>query len=98
MNRSIRRPSAIIRAQKQWGECALFARSSLRARGIRGDLRPLDEIASGRRGKAVPTGISQLALDLHRAGMSGEEIRALLSEKLTDIVHEVTSETGPNAA
>jgi hypothetical protein len=94
--RQVRRPSAIARAQQRWGEVALDGRRQLRAAGVRGDLRPLDEIASGSRGGSVPRGIAQLALDLRAAGMPAEQVAALLTDALTQIVADVAN--GPSAA
>lgn len=88
--------TAMERAAAVWGQVALDGRSQLRASGVRGDLRPLDEQASGRRGRAVPRGVSRLAIELHEAGMPATQIRALLTDALDEIVGIAVG--GPGAA
>jgi hypothetical protein len=84
--RVVGRQPAMARAAERWGAVGLDGRRELRAAGVRGDLRPLDDLASGRRGSAVARGVVQLALDLQEAGMPVHKIKALLAPALLELV------------
>jgi len=62
--------SATTRACRAWQTKAVVIRGDLRAQGVHGDLRTLDEIAAGRRGTSVPTQLTKLAMEMRDHGMS----------------------------
>lgn len=84
------RDRALKRAQRIWGDAALHARHTARAAGTRGELRTLDEVASGRRGVAVPKGLATFALEMAQAGIAHEQIEATITVAVMQIVRSVT--------
>ena len=99
--RGARSGGAIARAERAWGECALDARTTLRRRGVRGDLRNLDEIASGRRGHAVPQGLVSFAMGLSASGLPLLEIESRVVAAALSMVRAACNEgaaDGPHAA
>lgn len=78
--------TAVSRAVHAWGECALHTRQMLRERGVRGELRTLDEIAAKQRGKAVPKGIAAFAMELRDAGVEPDAIIAQLQGVVAQMV------------
>lgn len=76
----LRTTTAVERAGKVWGEAALYARHELRRKGCHKDLRHLDDIASGRRGSAVPRGLTAFAKELRDAGEPLDVTRARLQD------------------
>ena len=61
--------SALTCAQRAWGNAALDTRHELRARGVHGPLRRLDERARGARGGSVAHMLFHDALDEARHGL-----------------------------
>ena len=49
-----KKSKATVKAMRHWGEAWLHVRGELRAGGVHGDLRRIDDRASGTRGRAVP--------------------------------------------
>lgn len=95
MTDALSKRSAFVKAQKRWGEFALHSRGELRrVYGVRGDLRALDEAASGRRGVAVPRGLAAMAIELHGAGMPKDQILARLHDAITQIVAMACQQDG----
>ena len=92
---------AITRATRIWGDAAVHARTALRTAGVRGDLRPLDEIASGRRGHCVPRGLATFALELAERGLPAQQIEETITVAVMQIVRSATAardQRGPHAA
>lgn len=75
--------TAIAVATRRWQEAALHIRTQLRERGVRGDLRPLDDYASGHRGTAAAKQLHTLVAEAHAGGLPAESLAASL-ETLTD--------------
>ena len=84
-----------------WGEAAVETRTELRARGVHGQLRRLDEQSSGRRGHAVPTQAYADALDMAAHGLPLEVARDRMTQALSAIVAlayaQHAKESGPKA-
>lgn len=72
--------SALNRACKAWQCQAALVRGGLRRMGVHGELRTLDLVAAGRRGKSAPRGLAMFAHELYAAGATREEV----IERLTD--------------
>jgi hypothetical protein len=95
---------ALARATRIWGDAALHARTALRTAGVHGDLRPLDEIASGRRGHCVPRGLATFALELAERGLPHQQIEETITVAVMQIVRSATAardrqdQHGPHAA
>lgn len=47
------RGTAVQRAARRWQECALYVRGELRAQGVHGELRRLDDYVNGQRGAGM---------------------------------------------
>lgn len=92
--RGFTKTPAVAKAQRIWGEAAVFARHELRAKGCHRDLRHLDEIASGRRGVAVPRGLTAFAKELRDAGESFDVARMRLQDAAAQIAALVYAEQG----
>lgn len=87
------RESAIQRAQRIWGDAALHARHHMREVGVEGTLRTMDELASGRRGVAVPKGLATFAMEMASAGIATHEIERTITIAVMQIVRSVTTTT-----
>ncbi len=59
-----------MKAVRAWGEVWLHSRGELRAGGVRGDLRRIDDRAAGVRGRAVPVQHYNDALEMAQHGMT----------------------------
>lgn len=92
--------TAVKRAARVWQETARAARAALRAREVRGSLRALDEVASGRRGLAIPKGLALYTMAQYAAGLTPLQITEQLQEAVARIVPEVceSAHGGPHAA
>lgn len=86
---STRQGRAILRAQRIWQAEAAVIRGELRRRGVRGDLRTLDVMASGARGVAAPTGLTRVALEMRDHGLSEELTVARLTHVAQQIAQSV---------
>lgn len=87
---------AIDRACQAWQCVASVTRRDARSNGVTGQLRQLDELASGRRGRSAPTQLSHLAAEMRSVGVS----RAEASERLRGVADLIVALTydGPEAA
>lgn len=84
--RGTERPiSAVERARMAWATMANETRCDLRTIGIRGELRALDEMASGTRGRSAPTQLTKLALEMRDGRIPHEVARARLAKVGADI-------------
>ncbi len=79
--------SALLRACRVWQTEAAVIRGDLRARGVHGDLRTLDEIASGRRGTNAPTQLTKLALEMRNGGVP----EAVTAARLANVAAQITA-------
>lgn len=62
-------------------------RNDLRSKGVQGDLRTLDEIASGRRGLNAPTQLTKLAMEMRQHGIP----EAAAMARLTHVAQQITA-------
>lgn len=76
---------ALMQAQRIWQTEAAVIRGELRERGVRGDLRTLDLMASGTRGVSAPIGLTRVAIEMRDHGLSEEAIVARLTHVATQI-------------
>lgn len=86
VSRKVRAQSPIDRAALAWRECAVYVRGELRRKAVHGNLRPLDEIAAGSRGRAVPQGIALFVANLYAMGMTPDEIATALQAGLAHVI------------
>lgn len=70
---------ALTVATRRWQEAALDIRTQLRERGVRGDLRPLDDYASGHRGTAAVKQLHTLVSEAHAGGLPADALAASLT-------------------
>lgn len=84
--------TAVTRAAAVWRLAAYHVRGQLREARVRGGMRPLDEVASGRRGKAVPAGVAAMAAHLHLVGFDADDIKRALWPAWSDMVDVVCAE------
>jgi hypothetical protein len=70
-----------------WQSEAVVIRGALREQGAHGEMRALDEIASGRRGTSAPTQLTRLAIEMRDHGMS----EAAAMERLTRVAQQITA-------
>ena len=81
--------TAVERASAMWQECAVHVRGELRAHGVRGELRRLDDYASGERGAAVARFLSDFTAYAKAHGMPAHRIAAHLGELTAGVVATV---------
>jgi hypothetical protein len=86
------------KAHLMWREMAVSVRSSARARGVQGQLRWLDEVASGHRGRAVPNAMCAMALEMRRAGVPLHTAKERLAAAVEIIVRIGYEDDAPPAA
>lgn len=79
--------SAVERARRAWADMARETRTDLRAMGVHGPLRRLDDATSGTRGRAVPQGMAALALEMRAHGVP----RAEAAERLTHFAQDIVA-------
>jgi hypothetical protein len=89
--------SAIDRACIAWRTVASVTRADARDNGVHGELRQLDEVASGHRGKAAPKGIHMLAREMRAAGIPFDEAAGRLCDVALHIA-QMAYAGGPEAA
>lgn len=89
---SKRASAAIVAASQRWQEAAVHIRGQLRARGVRGELRPLNTFASGQRGKAAVRQLLTLVRHAHAGGLPAHVIASDLGALTAGIVADVYSE------
>lgn len=78
---------ALLRACRVWQTEAAVIRNDLRTQGVHGDLRTLDEIASGRRGLNAPTQLTKLAMEMRQHGIP----EAAAMARLTHVAQQITA-------
>ncbi len=93
---AVAREAALTRAGRVWRCEAALYRQDIRARGVHGPLRQLDEAASGQRGKAAPKGLAMWARELYEAGATQEEVSERLAQTARLIAQAAYD--GPEAA
>ena len=76
---------ALVKAQRIWQTEAAVIRGELRQRGVRGDLRTLDLMASGTRGVAAPIGLTRVAIEMRDHGLS----EAAAVARLTHVAQQI---------
>lgn len=79
-------------ALRVWQNRMLAFRGRLRARGVRGPLRRLDDYIAGRRGLAYVTAVASLSAYLRSLGpvpVPPDELLATLDAINTDVVYEM---------
>ena len=81
--------AAIAVAKRRWQETALHIRTQLRERGVRGDLRLLDDYASGHRGTAAVKQLHTLVSEAHAGGLPAESLAASLDAMTVGIIGAV---------
>jgi hypothetical protein len=84
---STRQGRAILRAQRIWQTEAAVIRGELRQRGVHGELRTLDLMASGTRGVAAPTGLTRVAMEMRDHGLS----EAATVARLTHVTQQIAA-------
>ena len=89
--------TAVQRASAVWQECAVHVRGELRAHGVRGELRRLDDYASGQRGDGVARFLSDFAAYAKEHGMPAHRVAAHLGELTAGVVATVYAD-GKGAA
>lgn len=83
---------AVRRASQAWQTCAVHVRGELRAHGVRGELRRLDDYASGQRGDGVARFLAEFAEYARQHGMPANRLAAHLGELTADVVTAVYAE------
>ncbi|WP_353268590.1 hypothetical protein [Gemmatimonas sp.] len=78
--------TAVARASRPWQTCTLHVRGKIRAHGVRGDLRRLDDYVRGQRGAGYARFLADFAA--HVRDVSGGAVTA---EQLTIELHEMTA-------
>ncbi len=96
--REHRTRTAVARAAKAWGECAYESRGALRQIGVRGELRRLDDYASGARGRSASTTLAEFSRVLLANGMAKEAVRERLCAMIAQTVDAVANELAQNGA
>ena len=76
---------ALMQAQRIWQTEAAVIRGELRERGVRGDLRTLDLMASGTRGVSAPIGLTRVAIEMRDHGLS----EAATVARLTHVAQQI---------
>lgn len=71
---STERHRAVRRASRVWQECAVHVRGGLRAHGVRGELRRLDEYAAGTRGAQWLAFVADFAAHCREHGLPAETV------------------------
>lgn len=85
----MKRRDAVERATRRWRECALYVRGELRHRGVHGELRRLDDYASGARGTGMVTLLADFAAYCADHGMPADRVAARLGEMTANVVADV---------
>lgn len=83
------REDAIRRASLAWGTCAVYVRGTLRAAGVKGQLRQLDEWAVGKRGRGLVGRLIDLVAWQRRHGVARQHTENCLRQLATDITDGV---------
>jgi hypothetical protein len=78
---------ALVKAQRIWQTEAAVIRGELRQRGVRGDLRTLDLMASGTRGVSAPIGLTRVAIEMRDHGLS----EAAIVARLTHVAEQIAA-------
>lgn len=60
-------------ASREWGTCSVYVRGELRAMGVKGELRRLDEYASGKRGAGALKFLADFAQFCKARGLPKEK-------------------------
>lgn len=80
---------AVTRAAQAWQTCAVHVRGELRAHGVRGYLRRLDDYAAGYRGTGVAVFLSDFAQYAKDHGMPADRVEEHLTRLVSDVVGQV---------
>lgn len=80
----------VAQVSRAWSECALHVRGQLRAYGVRGELRRLDDYTSGNRGAGMARFIAEFVAYCHEKGMPPDAIAQRLGTFTADAVAHVT--------
>jgi len=78
--------SALVRALEAWRGVAVVTRHELRERGVRGELRALDDWASGARGTSGPAQLARLVVTMRDHGVPEPVAQQRLVGVARDIV------------
>lgn len=89
--------TAVQRASALWQECAYHVRGELRAHGVRGELRRLDDYAAGQSGQSIARFLSDFAQYAKGHGMPAHRVAAHLGELTAGVVADVYTD-GKGAA
>ena len=85
----MKRGKAFDRAVEVFGECALHVRGELRAYGVRGEVRRLDDYANGKRGVGMARLLADFAMYCRERGMPEDRMAVRLREMVDGVVSEV---------
>lgn len=85
---------AVVRASRAWRECAVHVRGELRALGVRGELRRVDDYASGARGVSTTRTLAEFVAFCRESGLSRETGAARLGDFVMTVVSEGYAESG----
>jgi len=91
------RGTAVQRAARRWQECALYVRGELRAQGVHGELRRLDDYVNGQRGSGMAKLLADFAAYCRDHGLPADRVAAHLGSMAADVVADAYTER-PGAA
>lgn len=77
---------AVVRAARAWRECAVHVRGQLRAYGVQGELRRLDEYAAGTRGGGWAAFLADFARYCRAQGLPRDEAAVSVATTAEQIV------------
>lgn len=80
------RGTAVQRAARRWQECALYVRGEIRARGVHGELRRLDDYVNGSRGAGMARLLADFAAYCRDRGLPANRVAAHLGSMAADVV------------
>lgn len=91
------RGTAVQRAAQRWQECALYVRGELRAQGVHGELRRLDDYVNGQRGSGMAKLLADFAAYCRDHGLPAARVAEHLGRMAADVVADAYTER-PGAA
>lgn len=86
------RTSAVAKASRHWREAALHIRGELRAHGVQGHLRRLDDYARGERGDGIARLIADYAAYCRDLGLPAASFAREIGNATADITADVWAE------
>jgi hypothetical protein len=78
--------SGVTRAARAWQVCAVHVRGELRAHGVHGHLRRLDDYAAGYRGTGIAEFLSDFVRYARAHGMPADRVTQHLSALVDEVV------------